>query len=67
MPEELLPVSLTKGYVNRKDYSKTIRDALRDLVPFVQFKNVKNIRERVLLLAKLQTSAYNFTKSNTPP
>ena len=27
-----------------------ICDALRDLVPFVQFKNVKNIHEGVLIL-----------------
>ena len=40
-------------------------DALRDLVPFVQFKK----REKhggVLLLVKLQAFC-NFTKSNTPP
>ena len=36
-------------------------DALRDLVPFVQFQNVKNTRGGVLLLVKLQT------KSKTPP
>ena len=32
---------------------KTIQDALRNLVRFVQFKNVKNIHGGVLLLAKL--------------
>ena len=31
-----------------------IYDVLRDLVPFVQFKNVKNTYEGVLLLVKLQ-------------
>ena len=36
--------------------------ALRDLVPFVQLKNVKNTHRGVLLLV-----ACNFTKSNTPP
>ena len=30
-------------------------------------KNVKNTNGGVLLLVKLQTSAYNFIKSNTPP
>ena len=40
-----------------------ICDALRDLVPFVQFKK----RERVLLLVKFKALASIFTKSNTPP
>ena len=31
------------------------------------FKNVKNTHGGVLLLVKLQASARNFTKSNTPP
>ena len=30
-------------------------------------KNLKNTPGRVLILAKLQAEAYNFTKSNTPP
>ena len=30
------------------------------------FKNVKNIQGGALLLVKVQTSAYNFTKSNNP-
>ena len=38
-------------------------DALRDLVPFVQYKKLKNTHEGVLILVKLQASA----KSNTPP
>ena len=42
-------------------------DTLRNLVPFVEFKNVKNTHGGVLLLAKLQAKVYNFTKSNTPP
>ena len=42
-------------------------DALRNLVPFVEFKNLKNTYGGVLLLAKLQAKAYNFTKRNTPP
>ena len=33
---------------------KSICDVLRDLVPFVQFKNVKNTHGEVLLLVKLQ-------------
>ena len=38
-------------------------DALRDLVPFLQFKNLKNTHGGVLLLVKLQTSI--FPKSNS--
>ena len=44
------------------DYS----DALRDLLPFAQFKK----REKyggVLHFVKLQAKAYNFTKSSTSP
>ena len=48
-------------------HSYIICDVLRDLVPFVQFKNVKNTQGGVLLLVKLQPSACNFTTSNTPP
>ena len=32
-------------------------DALRDLIPFVQFKKVKNIHGGVILLVKLQAIA----------
>ena len=39
----------------------------RDLVPFVQFKKVKNTHREKLLLVKLQASGCSFTKSNTPP
>ena len=42
-------------------------DTFGDLLPFVQFKNVKNTHEGVLILVKLQASACNFTKINTPP
>ena len=41
--------------------------ALCNLVPFVQFKKPENTHGGVLLLVKLQASACNFTKSNTPP
>ena len=40
---------------------------LHDLVPFVQFKNVKNTFRGVLLLVKLQAFSLKFTESNTPP
>ena len=43
-----------------------ICDTLRDLILFVQFKNVKNTHGEVLILVKLQASAYNF-KINTRP
>ena len=39
----------------------TICGVLRDLVPFVQFKNVKNTHGGVLILVKLQAEACNFT------
>ena len=42
-------------------------DVSRDLVPFAQFKNVENTHGGVLLLVKLQASACNCTKINTPP
>ena len=47
----------------------TLCHVLRDLVPFVQFNNVKNTHGGVLVLVKLQAwlLACNFTKSNTPP
>ena len=38
----------------KKTYLLYIFDALRDLVSFVQFKNVKNTHGGVLLLLKLQ-------------
>ena len=41
--------------------------ALRDLVPWAQFKNREKHPRRSVLLVKLQAKAYNFTKSNTPP
>ena len=44
-----------------------ILDAMRDLVSFTQFKNVKNTFEGMLVLVKLQTEVCNFTKSNIPP
>ena len=39
----------------------SIRDALRDLVPFVQFKNVKNTHGGVLLLVKWQAFLLKVT------
>ena len=42
-------------------------DALRDLEPFVLFKEVKNTHGKVLLFVKLQALACNITKSNTHP
>ena len=46
-------------------WKSIICDALRYLLPFVQFKNMKNMEECYFWL-KLQASACNFTKSNTP-
>ena len=42
-------------------------DALRDLVPFVQFRKRENTHRGVLRLVKLRALARNFTKSITPP
>ena len=42
-----------------------IRDVLRELVSFVQFKKRENTHEGVLLLIKMQV--YPATKSNTSP
>ena len=41
-------------------------DALRDLVPFDNFKNKNNNHGRVSLLVTLQASTCNVTKSKTP-
>ena len=41
-----------------------ICDVLSNLVPFIQFKNVKNTHGGMLILVKLQAF---FAKSNTPP
>ena len=47
-----------KGYKLEKIVlSANIYDALRNLVPFVQFKNVKNTHGRVLLLVKLKAKS----------
>ena len=52
-------------YASRPKYAKILNmagflicDALRDLVPFVQFKNVKNTPGGVLILVKLQLQLY---------
>ena len=43
-------------------------DALHDLEPFLHFKKRnKHPRGGVLFLLNSQTSAWSFTKSNTPP
>ena len=55
-----LPFSWPWGYAVRLGIN--LCGVLRDLVPFVLFKNVKNNHGGVLLLLKLQAS-----KSNTPP
>ena len=46
--------------------SKFICDTSGDLVLYYYLRNVKNTNGGVLLLVKLQTEAFNFTKSNTP-
>ena len=53
--------------MQRKLKQAKICGALRELVPFVQFKNVKNTYGGVLILVKLLASACNFAKINTPP
>ena len=44
---------------------QSICDALRDLVPFVQFKKREKHPWRSVLV-KLQAKSYNFTKGNFP-
>ena len=46
--------------------SKFICDTLGDLVLLYYLRNVKNTNGGVLLLVKLQSEGFNFTKSNTP-
>ena len=45
--------------------AETICDALRDVIPFAQFKKRENIIGGRSLLVKSQALACNFTKSNT--
>ena len=42
-------------------------DALRNIVPLYNLKNVKITHGVLLLLVKLQVELCNFTKSNTSP
>ena len=42
-------------------------DALRDLVPFLNFKKRENTHRGVMFFAELQAEAYDFTKSIFPP
>ena len=44
-----------------------LRDAWRDFIPFMQFKNVKNTHGGVLFSVKLQALAFNSTESKTSP
>ena len=49
-------------------FNTLICDVFRNLVPFAQFKNLKNTHGRVSILVKLQEClACNFTKINTLP
>ena len=43
------------------------RDAFHDLLPFIQFKNVKKTHGGVLFLLKLQASTCNFAKGSILP
>ena len=46
----------------------SICDALRELLPFVEFKNRKTVpMKECYFIVKLQVSVCSFTKSNTPP
>ena len=48
-------------------FKNLICGALRDSVPFVQFKKLEKHPWRKVLLVKLLASACNFTKRNNPP
>ena len=54
--------------VRSNSYSvlRSIRDALHDFVPFVQFKKHENTHWRRIILRKLQTKAFKFTNCITP-
>ena len=56
-----------EGALNWKIGQKWFCNALHDLVPLYNVKNVKNINRGVLLLVKFQTEACSFIRSNTPP
>ena len=61
-------VLLARHFQHRFDiFFKKICGALRDLVPVLQFKKREKHPWRSVNLIKLQASACNFTKSNTPP
>ena len=58
-----------RGFVHWKTWQNMFADVilwnyygLRDLLPFVQFKNVKNNHGGVLLLVKLQAEAHNASQ-----
>ena len=58
-----------RGFVHWKTWQYMFADVilwnyygLRDLLPFVQFKNVKNNHGGVLLLVKLQAEAHNASQ-----
>ena len=55
------------GNIESKWINDYICDALRDFVPFIQFKNMKKTHRGVLLLVKLQAKGRDFSESNTPP
>ena len=68
----------TGGYISHRPYLPPdctsnmdsslgfIMRCMRDLVPFVSLRNVKNTHGGVLLFKKLPTLVCNFTKSNNP-
>ena len=58
-PKKLLPTIFQFSCFDSKFWC----DVLRDLVPFIQFQNVKNTYEGVLLLVKMQ----KHSSGNTPP
>ena len=59
-----------QGFSNKSDQYKflsPICDALRNLVPFVQFEKCEKHSWRTDNFSKLQSLAFNFTKIITPP
>ena len=60
-----MQILLKKMYLNKlnKEIEKLVRaigGALRDLVPFVQFKKRENIHGGVLILVKFQASVFRL-------
>ena len=65
---EFFVVFFIPSHADEPIYLKWLKcDALRNLIPCVQFKIRENTLGGVLHLVKLQAKVLNFAKSNLPP